>query len=384
MKKWESIFDEEERTISLASKLVRSSTGSVDVEDYEILLSQYKKLYRQSLRLVKMGDRIQGQLNRLYEKLTRSEEKYRNIFERSLQGIYRSSPDGRFIDVNPSMAAIFGYSKPEEMVTCIKDIGEDLFFAPDQRKEFLHQVGTEENVSGRSLRLRRKDGESIWVEVSAKGLFDEQGKLLEIQGLLADVTEKRQRLESLKTLARMDGLTGLWNRAYFLELGDGLVSQAKRNSTPLSLVYFDLDRFKRINDSHGHQCGDQVLKTMSAIIKALLREEDVFGRMGGDEFAILLPETNTDGARRVAERLRMALVKEPHDLNGVTASFSASFGIAQLGDKAPSLSTLIKQADLALYESKNRGRNRVSCHGRQVLHEYSFSTLATGVNAVKS
>ncbi|WP_081435954.1 GGDEF domain-containing protein [Desulfatibacillum aliphaticivorans] len=114
-------------------------------------------------------------------------------------------------------------------------------------------------------------------------------------------------------------------------------------------------------------------------MKKLLREEDVFGRMGGDEFAILLPGTNEEGARRVAERLRLALVREPHDLNGVKASFSASFGVAQLGDKAPCLSTLIKQADMALYQSKNRGRNRVSCNGRQVFHEFSFSGVTTGL-----
>ena len=145
-----SIFNDEERTIAKANELLDQTASSMSREAYLELLNQYKKLYRQSIRLVKMGDRMQGQLNRLYDQLTKSEEKYRNIFERSIQGVYRSTIQGRFLDLNPAMACMFGYESAEQMMDLVKDIASDVYFSKEHRHAFLKTFAKKRRSPGLS------------------------------------------------------------------------------------------------------------------------------------------------------------------------------------------------------------------------------------------
>ncbi|MFH1135288.1 MAG: sensor domain-containing diguanylate cyclase [Pseudomonadota bacterium] len=359
-----SIFDDEERTMAAADALLDQYSADVPAAAYAALLERYKKLYRQSIRLVKMGDRMQGQLTRLYEQLMKSEEKYRSIFERSIQGVYRSTVEGRFLDINPAMARIFGYDSTEDMLRQVRDIAEDVYLSPAHRRGLIQALQNRGELKDYPLQLRRGNGESIWVEVCTKGVFDDSGKLIELEGLVIDVTERRRLLKDLKKLARVDGLTGLWNRRYFIELGQREVARAKRENRPLSMVYFDVDNFKRINDAYGHQAGDQVLREMAALGRENLRELDIFGRMGGDEFAIILPETTERDAMRVAERVRTSFAAHAVSLPQGVVRFAASFGVAPFRPEIPCLSTLIKYADQALYQAKYEGRNTVSRLGR--------------------
>ena len=362
MKADASLFCEEERIIADAEALVGRSEERLSAWDYSMLLAHYKRLYRQSARLVKMSDRMQGQLNRLNEDLTRSEEKYRRIFEESMQGIYSSSTAGRFLDCNPAMSRILGYDSPEALCGEVRDIGAEIYLSPSHRNSLLHTLRQNKIVTDYPLQLRRPDGGLIWVELSTRGVFDAEGVLVEMEGLVADVTQKRCMLEKLKNLARRDGLTGLWNRRYFMELGRREMHRADREGTPLSIVYLDADHFKRINDTYGHDAGDQVLKDIAAMGTGLLRQLDIFGRMGGEEFAILLPDATVDGAAHVAEKLRTMLEINPMRLPcGSSVRVTASFGVAQLDPDCPCLERLVTLADKALYEAKHDGRNRVVC-----------------------
>lgn len=358
MKTDSSLFHDEESLIAHAEEQLDAQDG-----EYAHLLDQYKKLYRQTKRLMKMGDRMQGQLNRLNEKLTRSEEKYRSIFESSVQGIYRFSLEGRFLDVNPAMAKIFAFDSAHEMVSDDHDAGAETFMSQIRDVCMAKRQGRD-RLTDHPLRLKRRDGQAIWVEVNARGVFDDHGNLVEVEGLVADITEKRKMLRELKRLARCDGLTGIWNRRYFMELGQREMARAQRDDTPISLVFLDVDHFKSINDAHGHDVGDIVLMNLVRIVTDRLRALDIFGRMGGEEFALLLPGTGMDGAGHVAEELRSSIEKRGIATPKCDIRCTASFGVASradgMCDESNGLCGLIIRADKAMYEAKRSGRNRIS------------------------
>lgn len=165
--------------------------------------------------------------------------------------------------------------------------------------------------------------------------------------------------ETISRLALTDELTGLNNRRFFNECSPMAISAARRHGQPLSLVCIDLDNFKRINDTFGHAVGDQVLKEFSAILKKLLRVEDIACRWGGEEFIILLPNTTCEAAVALAERIRLSIEEYPER---ATPSVTASFGVARLqcGDNEDAF---IRRADDALYQAKREGRNRVVAAG---------------------
>lgn len=171
--------------------------------------------------------------------------------------------------------------------------------------------------------------------------------------------ELRQAKSLADTLARTDELTGINNRRAFMDLGHQALEHAQRYHRPLALVMFDIDRFKAINDTHGHAAGDRVLQAVGATILRAVRSPDIPGRLGGEEFAVLLPETDGAEALTFAERLRRDLSALAVTHNGATISFSCSFGVATCGED-DILDTLLTRGDAAMYRAKGEGRNRVS------------------------
>jgi diguanylate cyclase (GGDEF)-like protein len=172
--------------------------------------------------------------------------------------------------------------------------------------------------------------------------------------------------EALESQARKDFLTGLSNRRDFMELAEAALIRSERYSRPLSVFMLDIDHFKKINDTYGHQLGDEVLRHLSEIMQKTLREVDVIGRIGGEEFAVLLPETTLDSAAKVAERLREKISLHAIPLaSGLPLHFSVSIGVAVLTTKGLNIDTLLNFADEALYQAK-RERNKV-CVSKSVL-----------------
>lgn len=190
--------------------------------------------------------------------------------------------------------------------------------------------------------------------------------LKEQEGQIATLAQALQQLHEAQARAMTDGLTGLYNHAYFKEVLGGAILEADRYGRELSLVLVDLDRFKWINDTHGHQAGDEVLRQVSATLGAMVRDCDVLARYGGEELALLLPNTDQQGAAILAERLREAIASLAVPcLDGRTLSVTASLGLAG-HRRGLSSAQLIEAADKALYAAKNSGRNRVCLHGASV------------------
>lgn len=194
-------------------------------------------------------------------------------------------------------------------------------------------------------------------------LMEENARSLEaVRSALEAEIKRRGRLESkLRRLAGTDHLSGLANRRAFLEKATAEFRRSRRYQHPLSLVMLDLDRFKVVNDTHGHAAGDCVIVAVSQICQSLSRDGvDIVGRLGGEEFAILLPETNLKGAGNFAERLRLMIENTPIYCDVSKLAITASLGVATLEDQDRDFSMLLNRSDTALYLSKETGRNMVS------------------------
>lgn len=178
--------------------------------------------------------------------------------------------------------------------------------------------------------------------------------------IAAIAIENRHAREELEQLAYSDYLTGLANRRHFLELAEEELARTIRYGRQLSILMLDVDRFKQVNDTYGHKIGDIVLQNLSALCRSTLRNVDVIGRMGGEEFAVLLPETGADQAVEVAERLRAAIAAAHVTLSGgLPLHFTVSLGVTSLVERDANIDMLLNQADQALYRAKSEGRNRV-------------------------
>jgi len=200
--------------------------------------------------------------------------------------------------------------------------------------------GSQQSVEQRLIETNRRLGERV----------DERTRAL------------RESEERLGNLSTTDDLTGASNRSYFLEMSKMEFYRARRYQRPLAVLMIDGDRFKTINDSHGHAAGDVVLRGLTKTCQGVLRASDIFARVGGEEFAATLPDTGADGALEVAERLRQAVEEAVFEIEDGTAKITISIGVAVISDETQEYEVLLKQADDALYEAKEAGRNKVVSH----------------------
>jgi diguanylate cyclase (GGDEF)-like protein/PAS domain S-box-containing protein len=322
--------------------------------------------------MVRFSDRVQNDLNVLNKKLYHSEKKYRNIFENVTEGIFRSDSDGRLIELNPAMASILGYDSTEHMLEVQKRCERKAFFGGTEYDEFFMLAKEKGGIRNYQMELYRHDGREISIEISAQTVYDETASTTYIEGILFDVTERKRIHAELKKLADTDGLTGLYNRRYFQKKLSCEISRSCTQNRPLSLIMLDVDHFKSVNDRFGHDVGDRVLQHIAETSRILLREHDIFCRIGGEEFAVILPNVELDKARQVAERMRAAM--ENNVLlagDGERVRVTISLGVSQLNNESLNTSNLMKQADEALYSAKNNGRNRVCDYSRIAPFFYS-------------
>ncbi len=181
--------------------------------------------------------------------------------------------------------------------------------------------------------------------------------------VIRDISDRRDASERHRQATTCDFLTGIANRRAFFDAAGLEFERLRRAPRAISLVLFDVDHFKQINDRHGHPVGDRVLVHLAKALTAAFRQIDIVARIGGEEFAVLLPSTDLPGAQAVAERLRAAIAAQPLDIDGVSIACTLSGGVASVDQDITGLDALMKRADLALYAAKGRGRNRIECWG---------------------
>ncbi len=300
-----------------------------------------------------------------------SERKLRILADNMSDVVWSVNPDLRYTYVSPSIERLRGFRVEEMLGRHIQDglTPETFAYAYRLILAACDSAARGETVGPVALRMElehaHKDGATSQSEVCATALFDAGGRFTGLQGVTRDITGRKRLEAELQRLAVMDSLTELANRRHFLERLDAEAERARRYGRPLCVAMVDLDHFKAINDTHGHAAGDEALRRFAALCREALRASDVIGRLGGEEFGIVLPETGIDAALPVMERLReMVGAQRMHEAAG-SVDFTISAGVAELRPE-DEVSKLLGRADQALYAAKRQGRNRVLPEGLAV------------------
>ncbi len=290
-----------------------------------------------------------------YRALRNAERRYRSLFDNAIEGIFRTSPDGRYLDANPALARIYGFDSPLELMNSLSDIGAQLYVDASRRQAFIDTIRLG-SVSGFESQIRRHDGRLIWISENARAVHDESGRLVCYEGTVEDVTELREYKERIERQARLDDLTGLANRSLLRERLQEAVSQAGASDARFALVFVDLDRFKYINDSLGHHAGDELLCVMAAHLTDCAPPGTTVARVGGDEFVLLVPGADEATARTLTRSILRATSEIWH-FNGTEIRVNGSVGVALYPDHGRDPESLLKNADAAMYLAKDQGRS---------------------------
>jgi diguanylate cyclase (GGDEF)-like protein/PAS domain S-box-containing protein len=264
----------------------------------------------------------------------------------------------KIVYVNPAFEKLMGY-------TAADVIGQNpkMLQGPgtDDKTRYKIRKAMREGVSIRSQILNYdKAGNELWLDINMVPLFDENGSLVYYAAIERDLTEYKKLQAHLENMATIDSLTGLANRQAFMQRAKNEFNRARRYARPLTVVMIDIDHFKAINDQYGHAAGDDVLRQAADICQSSLRGSDFMGRVGGEEFVLLLPDTPPTNAYYVAERMRTHLCETSIELeNGTTLNITASFGVAPMNEDDSDFDALLERADEAMYHAKHDGRNQV-------------------------
>lgn len=281
---------------------------------------------------------------------------YLLLAEHSTDLITKYTPDGICRYASPATSKVLGY-RPDEL---IGKVVFELFHPNDQKskRRIASKLLSDSGSDAISYRVQHKDDHYIWLETRTTAINDpETGEIIEIVAVSRDITERKESEERLLYLANYDSLTGLPNRALFRDRLRRAIVRAQRNSTKVALLFLDLDRFKMINDSLGHHAGDQLLRGVSRRLKQHAREGDTIARLGGDEFTVILEGVKSaDDSAIVAEKI-LELMQTPFRLDGHEVVVTPSIGITLFPDDAGDMRSLLKNADTAMYRSKEMGRN---------------------------
>lgn len=360
----------DQKTLASYGPIKGTEWGLVIKQPYSLHIKPvYQTAIMSTLALISFIIFLYFILKRYEEKKTKlieqSDRRFQQIVESSDDLVWEIDPDGVYTYISPQSKKIFGY-EPSEV------IGRETFVFMQEEEarrvkdEFLKLINKKEKVVNLENTYIHKDGSEVYLLTSGSPFYDERDELLGYRGIDRDITLLKKKLQEIEYLAFYDTLTGLANRQNIYEKISQEINYAKRNSIESALLFVDLDNFKVINDTQGHDHGDEVLKSVANRLLSSIRSFDVAGRIGGDEFIVLVRgqdkmEDNFAHFNALIERV-LKEVNKPIAVKGLNHQVRASIGVAIIPRDADNLKDILKCADRAMYEAKNMGKNRVVFH----------------------
>lgn len=307
--------------------------------------------------------RSQIKRKRMDEEIKNTNLELAAIFNNSDVGIMQVDSSRSIKRVNRRYTSLLGYQTSEDL---LNQPLSALHISDENYEDFGNFYDSVLNKIGSvhiEYEFKQIGGGTVWLSMTGSPVDNRipANPSLGTIWTAVDITEKRRAEEKLIELATTDALTGLPNRRVFMEAGERELSIHKRHDRPLSILMIDMDHFKAINDTFGHSAGDKALVYFAETTSALLRTEDVIGRIGGEEFAVVLPDTKLDKAYSAAERIRKTIEQKHYDPESDIPAFTISIGAAEAGD-ADTIDEILQKTDEALYTAKNNGRNRVEIY----------------------
>jgi diguanylate cyclase len=315
------------------------------------LLEQTKKELEEKYMLLERNENYLKDKNKLLEE---RKEKLQQIFDSDEVNVFSHNLSTNKLYISKGIECIYGYSREDliDTLNLLKDFiyVDDVQKATDKEKRLLlgKPIKSEH-------RIINGNGEIRWIAMGAAPVIDSSGSVVKINGSVTDITECKHLQEKLKQMAYYDDLTDLPNRKTLERHLKKTLARSKRHNHHLGIMFIDLDGFKKVNDTLGHDAGDSLLKEVAYRLTDNVREEDLIARLGGDEFIIVIEETNKQEIERIAERLLEA-VSNPYAINEEEANVSPSIGISMFPDDGEDHETLIQNADKAMYYAKNNGK----------------------------
>ena len=295
--------------------------------------------------------------------LRESEERLRFITENTHDVVWQLDRELRFTYINAADERMRGYAREDVIGRSFKEaITPKGYPIVDQAMQRRHNLAARESGVGAEsfeVEMTCKDGSLLWVEINSTPIHDKSGHIAGYIGVTRDATQRHESHERLREQTIRDPLTGLFNRRFLDESLERELSRAKRDKLPLSLLMIDIDRFKSLNDTYGHQAGDAVIKCLGKLIRDGARSADLPCRYGGEEFLLVLPHMTLATAAERAEQWRLAFAEQKVVFGEISLSATFSVGVAAYPDHGDSSELLIRAADQALYTAKHSGRNQV-------------------------
>jgi diguanylate cyclase (GGDEF)-like protein/PAS domain S-box-containing protein len=297
--------------------------------------------------------------------LKTAEKQYRSMYQNAVQGMFQSRLSGELIRVNPAYARILGYESVDEVLS-LKEGTNKFYFSSEDCDRMIRAAQKKGTVVNHELRLKRKDGKPVWILANIRYIEREGGDAI-LEGILVDNTKKkalekelRRDRKKFRNLSIHNNLTGLYNTRYLYQTLDKLIEESKLNQVPFSLVFMDMDNFKRVVDTYGHLNGSQALKEVANTIKSCIKRPCFGVAYGGDEFVIVLPGYDKDRATEKVEQIRVQMQQTIYlSEAGHRVNLGASFGIATFPNDTDNREGLLALADQAMFHIKQTGKGLV-------------------------
>lgn len=317
-------------------------------------------LVRSANTLLQANEQALQRERALRAEIEAMEAQYRQIFDSTSAGIFVLDPQGRLINGNPTVLKVIGAEVDDMRDLQGQDFLATAFARPERAREMVKEALARGETVSSDLELKARDGGSRWVHCLISVQRREPAEAGLVEGVMYDITERKQTEHAVRHRAEHDALTGLKNRAACEATLERFCAEAAAERGEMALLYIDLDGFKQVNDVHGHKAGDRVLAECARRLRAAVkRQSDLVGRLGGDEFVVALQNSPAHGelASSLARTLVESLIR-PIDLGrGVSVTVGASVGIAGCPQHGNSPRALLHAADEAMYRVKRQGKN---------------------------